>query len=185
MDRKQLKHSIFLACSREFARASTCLRAQVGCVLLRADGSVAGTGYNGSLPGRPHCTPETCNASQRCWNTRHAERSALDYSSGVIATAYVTHEPCIRCTMDLVARGCQAVYFLEPYRAKDEAENVAKRNHIKEAEMVWCQMDPDGLASQDQEWRRCWDPMQKKGRLHGLFRSISSEARCGVCGELL
>lgn len=144
MNRQQLKHSVWLAVAREQARLATCCRLAVGCVLLRADGSVAGTGYNGSLPGKPHCTPETCNPSQRCYRTRHAERSALDYSTGDIATAYVTHEPCIRCTQDLIARGCRAVYFLEPYAAKDEAENEAKRRHIEEAGLKWRHALSDG-----------------------------------------
>lgn len=105
-ERRQLKHEVYMRMAQQLARLSTCRRLSVEAVLLRRDGSVAGVGYNGALPGQPHCAPETCNPSARCFNTRHAERSALDYSSGEVATAYVTHEPCLRCTQDLIARGC-------------------------------------------------------------------------------
>lgn len=37
------------------ARRSTCLRRQVGCVLLNAQGHVLATGYNGVASGMPHC----------------------------------------------------------------------------------------------------------------------------------
>lgn len=37
------------------ARRGTCLRRQVGCVLLSAKGHVLSTGYNGVAAGQPHC----------------------------------------------------------------------------------------------------------------------------------
>ena len=91
-ERRQLKHEVYMRMTQQLARLSTCRRLSVGAVLLRRDGSVAGVGYNGALPGQPHCAPEICNASARCFNTRHAERSALDYSTGEVAAAYVTHD---------------------------------------------------------------------------------------------
>ena len=142
--RRQLKHKTYLTLAQELSALSTCLRLRVGCVLLRADGSVAGVGYNGALPHRPHCTPETCNPSVRCYRTRHAERSALDYSTGDIAIAYVTHEPCLRCTQDLIARGCHEVRYLTPYLAKDTAETEARTMHVQEAGVRWVWSNPDG-----------------------------------------
>lgn len=144
--RRQLKHQTYLALAQELSALSTCLRLHVGCVLLRADGSVAGVGYNGALPRRPHCTPDTCNPNTRCYRTRHAERSALDYSTGDIATAYVTHEPCLRCTQDLIARGCQEVRYLFPYLAKDAAETKARTMHVREAGICWVWSNIDGSA---------------------------------------
>lgn len=38
------------------AKRSTCLRRQVGCVLLNARGHVLATGYNGVAAGMPHCS---------------------------------------------------------------------------------------------------------------------------------
>jgi dCMP deaminase len=109
-------------------------------VLLRRDGSAAGVGYNGALPGQPHCAPETCKPLARCFNTRHAERSALDYLTGEIAAAYVTHEPCLRCTQDLIARGCRAVYYLKSYEIADAAEARARLHHRETNKVSWTTM---------------------------------------------
>lgn len=141
--RKQLKHEVYMRMAQQLARLSTCRRLSVGAVLLRRDGSVAGVGYNGALPGQPHCAPETCNPSARCFNTRHAERSALDYSTGEVAAAYVTHEPCLRCTQDLIARGCRAVYYMHSYAITDAAEARA-RQYYKETNVVsWVKLDAE------------------------------------------
>ncbi len=142
--RQQLKHSIFLRTALLMAEAGTCQRLKVGCVLLHQDGTTAGTGWNGALPGRPHCDPKDCGSGRRCYRTVHAERNALNCSQGFIGTAYVTHEPCISCLKDLLARGCQAIYFLEAYQAKDEAENVEKQHQIAESKIVWKQLLVDG-----------------------------------------
>ncbi len=49
------------------AKRSTCLRRNVGCVLLNARGHVLATGYNGVAAGRPHCNEEVEDAPKdRC-----------------------------------------------------------------------------------------------------------------------
>lgn len=140
-ERKHLKHEVYMRMAQQLARLSTCLRLSVGAVLLRRDGSVAGAGYNGALPGQPHCVPGTCNPSARCFNTRHAERSALDYSIGEVAAAYVTHEPCLRCTQDLIARGCRAVYYLRSYDIADAAEARARSLHRETNNVSWIKLE--------------------------------------------
>jgi dCMP deaminase len=132
MQRPEIKRRVFLAMAAELAKLSTCRRLQVGCILLRVDGSIAGGGYNGSLPGMPHCTPESCNPTSRCYNTRHAERSALDYSEGRdVFAAYVTHEPCLACTRDLAARGCKVIYYAEKYQSGQPAEVEAREAVVR------------------------------------------------------
>lgn len=137
--RQQLKDQVWLSIAHRIADLSTCLRLKVGCVLLRQDGSVAGTGYNGSLPGAPHCAPETCNLTIRCLWTRHAERSALDYSTGIITTAYLTDEPCLRCTLDLIARGCRRVVYSRNY-SPTAPELVERCRVIETYGIVWEQL---------------------------------------------
>ncbi|OQA31561.1 MAG: Cytidine and deoxycytidylate deaminase zinc-binding region [Acidobacteria bacterium ADurb.Bin340] len=70
----------------------------------------------------PHCTPETCHSGQRCLHTSHAEENALSFCSGEVATAYVTHEPCLVCTRHLVRRGVRRVVFLHPYTSIADQE---------------------------------------------------------------
>lgn len=136
MSRALLKDRIFLGMALQLAELSTCLRLQVGCLLLRPDGSIAGGGYNGSLPSMGHCSTATCNPHSRCYNTRHAERSALDYSGeSLIGTAYVTHEPCLACTRDLVARGCRRIVYGAPY-SSSSPEEIAARTKVIEHHKV-------------------------------------------------
>ncbi len=125
--RADLKNHVYMQIAKTLSQLSTCNRLKVGAVLLGNDGSVVGTGYNGSLPGLAHCDEATCNPERRCLRTRHAERSALDYSQARVATAYVTHEPCLRCTQDLIARGCKVIYFEVAYFGSPEEAEARER----------------------------------------------------------
>ncbi|HOD31847.1 MAG TPA: deaminase [Holophaga sp.] len=122
LTRAQLKDQVFLRMALEISRLGTCCRLKVGCILLRPDGGIASGGFNGALPGMPHCTPETCHSGQRCLHTSHAEENALSFCSGEVATAYVTHEPCLVCTRHLVRRGVRRVVFLHPYTSIADQE---------------------------------------------------------------
>jgi dCMP deaminase len=121
--RSQLKDEVFMNMAKEISRLGTCCRLQVGCVLLRPDGGIASAGFNGALPGMPHCTQDNCNASKRCLHTSHSEENALSFCSGEVTTAYLTHEPCLVCTRALVRRGIRRVVFEKPYTSisQDEA----------------------------------------------------------------
>jgi len=125
--RADLKNHVYMQIAKTLSQLSTCNRLKVGAVLLGSDGSVVGTGYNGSLPGLAHCNEATCNPKRRCLRTRHAERSALDYSQAQVATAYVTHEPCLRCTQDLIAQGCKLIYFEVSYFGSSEETEARER----------------------------------------------------------
>ncbi len=71
------KDSYFLGMAREAAKRSTCQRASVGAVIVRA-GRILSTGYNGSLPGEPHCIDEGCLMENgHCERTVHAETNAV------------------------------------------------------------------------------------------------------------
>jgi dCMP deaminase len=52
------KAETWLEVARAVAKQSTCLRRQVGCVLVDARGHVLSTGYNGVASGMPHCNDE-------------------------------------------------------------------------------------------------------------------------------
>ena len=120
--RADLKDDVFLRMAVELSRLGTCCRLKVGCILLRPDGGIASGGYNGALPGMPHCTPETCGPGQRCLHTSHAEENALGFCDGPVGTAYVTDEPCLTCTRSLVRRGIRRVVFLRPYTSIGDQE---------------------------------------------------------------
>ena len=103
----------FMEIARVVAMRSTCLRRQVGAVLVR-DKRILSTGYNGAPTVLPHCLevgcrrenvesgyrPELCRAV-------HAEQNAIIQAaihgvSIVGATLYCTHQPCILCVKMLI-----------------------------------------------------------------------------------
>lgn len=123
---------------------STCLRREVGCVLLNERGHVLSTGYNGVAAGMPHCNemvgverkdwdfvtnpppefPHACPGARAPSGTNldgchalHAEQNALLQCKDPwsIHTAYVTASPCMTCTKLLLNTSCQRIVFLEPY----------------------------------------------------------------------
>lgn len=98
------------------ATRATCPRLSVGCVLVR-DRRVISTGYNGSLPGSPHCDEVGClMVNDHCERTIHAEANAILFAAraGIStegATAYVTHEPCSNCRKMLITAGVTDIAF--------------------------------------------------------------------------
>jgi dCMP deaminase len=135
--RGDLKDDVFLRMAEILSRLGTCCRLKVGCILLRPDGGIASGGYNGALPGMPHCTPETCGAGQRCLHTSHAEENALGFCDGPVATAYVTDEPCLTCTRSLVRRGVRRVVFLRPYTSMGEQERLERSAILAHFGIQW------------------------------------------------
>jgi dCMP deaminase len=137
MTRARLKDEVFMNMAMELSRLGTCCRLQVGAVLLRPDGGVAAAGFNGALPGMPHCTPDTCRPGQRCLHTSHAEENALGFCDGSVATAYVTHEPCLICCRALVRRGVRRVVYRHPYASIAEQERAERQAILDHFGVAW------------------------------------------------
>ena len=116
------------------AKRATCLRRQVGCVLLNARGHVMATGYNGVASGLPHCNhhdpfcdvgfPHACSGAKASsgqdldgCQAIHAEQNALLQCRDVyqIHTAYVTASPCVTCTKLLLNTSCERIVYLDEY----------------------------------------------------------------------
>jgi dCMP deaminase len=137
VSRAALKDEVFMKMALELSRLGTCCRLQVGSVLLRADGGIAAAGFNGALPGMPHCTPETCRPGLRCLHTSHAEENALGFCDGPVATAYVTHEPCLVCCRALVRRGVRRVVYRHPYSSIAEQERAERAAILGHFDVAW------------------------------------------------
>lgn len=114
------------------ATRSTCIRRQVGAVLVR-DKHILSTGYNGAPTGIDHCTPESClrlksgvkpgERHELCRGV-HAEQNAiiqcaLHGASSRGATLYVTDSPCTICAKMLINAGIIRVVVKRPYPDKD------------------------------------------------------------------
>lgn len=105
---------------------STCLRRQVGAVLVK-DNRIISTGYNGAPSGSDHCDKLEClrknipsGERHELCRAIHAEQNAIIQSAkyGVSTfdtTIYVTCKPCIICAKMIVSSGIVRVVFIGDY----------------------------------------------------------------------
>lgn len=104
---------------------STCLRRQVGAVAVSVEHRIIGTGYNGPLPGTPHCDQAGClrqqlsipsGQRQEICRAQHAEANVCNFAAryGVAlggCTMYVTAQPCSVCLKAMVTSGVTRIIF--------------------------------------------------------------------------
>lgn len=127
------KDEYFIAMAKVVALRGTCPRRQVGCVLVDKNDFILSTGYNGSPPGVPHCSEETCSRTihkvgeglDDC-DAIHAEQNALLQCRDTqkIDVAYVTTFPCVHCLKMLMNTSCRLIIFENEY--KNTNENIIK-----------------------------------------------------------
>ncbi len=111
------------------AKRSTCLRRQVGAVIVK-DKHIIATGYNGAPKGLKHCAQlggclreklhvpsgerhELCRAL-------HAEQNAIIQAATLGqsiegGTIYVTHHPCSICAKMILNAGLERIVIREGY----------------------------------------------------------------------
>ena len=110
----------FLKLAMLASERATCPRMHCGCVLVK-DRFVLATGYNGSLPGQPHCEDEGCLiVDNHCVRTNHAEINAVVQATRhgvniVGSTAYITNMSCTTCAKALIAAGIKRVVMFSDY----------------------------------------------------------------------
>lgn len=105
------------------SRRGTCTRLQVGAVIASPRGVILSTGYNGALPGAPHCDHRDHNEpGVGCVISSHAERNAIAWAArrGVSVEyehLYTTHSPCDECAKMIVQAGIKRVIYRHAYRS--------------------------------------------------------------------
>lgn len=122
--------SVAMATAITWAKRSTCMKKQVGAVILDPHGRIVSTGYNGAPHGMTHCEEHGCLLDERgdCVRSVHAEVNAIlrarpeDVEGSVL---YTTHFPCDRCAPIISQAGIEAVYYLED-RPMDGVRERAK-----------------------------------------------------------
>jgi dCMP deaminase len=119
----------FMGIAKLTAERSTCMRRNVGAVIVQNKQIVA-TGYNGAPKGLAHCEElggclreklqipsgerhELCRAL-------HAEQNAIIQAatSGLSidgATIYITHQPCVICAKMIINAGIRKIIVGEGY----------------------------------------------------------------------
>ena len=118
----------FMDITRLVARRSTCMRRQVGAVLVK-EKNILATGYNGTPSGITHCSVTGCLRDQlnvpsgerhELCRGLHAEQNAIIQAArhGINisgATLYCTNSPCIICTKMLINADIAKVVYLDGY----------------------------------------------------------------------
>ncbi len=99
------KPTYFMMICDIVAKRSTCLRRQVGCILVDSDANIKATGYNGVVSGMAHC--QTCArelvaSGSDLWECPviHAEINAISRYEGSrkdVVGIYCTCLPCFHC----------------------------------------------------------------------------------------
>jgi dCMP deaminase len=135
--------SYFMQLAQVVAGRSTCLRRQVGAVMVK-DRQILSTGYNGSPSGLIHCDEIGClrqslnvPSGERMEICRavHAEQNALIQAAkhGIAiagADLYCTHQPCVQCTKMLINVGIRRVVYIHPY-PDSLADVMAKESDLE------------------------------------------------------
>ena len=136
-------NSYFLEIAQTVAKRSTCLRRQVGAVLVR-DKQILSTGYNGAPSGIAHCDIVGClrdklkvppGEKHELCRGLHAEQNAIIQAAvhGVTidrSTMYCTHEPCSVCSKMIINAGIKKVVVAGNYPDK-LAREILKEAKVK------------------------------------------------------
>ncbi len=121
----------FMKIAEEVATRSTCLRRQVGAVVVK-DRRILATGYNGAPQGIQHCGEVGCLRDEKSVPSGerhelcrglHAEQNAVIQAAlhGVPiagSTLYSTHKPCSLCAKILINAGVTQILYLDGYADK-------------------------------------------------------------------
>ncbi len=129
----------FIEITHLVATRSTCLRRQVGALLVK-DRNILATGYNGTPSGIRHCEETGCLREQlnvpsgerhELCRGLHAEQNAIIQAArhGVNidgSTLYCTTMPCIICTKMLINAGIKRIVYDEGYADELAVEMVTE-----------------------------------------------------------
>ncbi|SPD76210.1 Cytidine and deoxycytidylate deaminase zinc-binding region [uncultured Desulfobacterium sp.] len=118
----------FMSITKMVAKRSTCLRRQVGAVLVK-DRRILATGYNGAPAGLRHCEEVGClrqdnsipsGERHELCRGLHAEQNAIIQAAyhGIAisgSTLYCTNKPCVICSKMLINAGIKKIVYEEGY----------------------------------------------------------------------
>ncbi|MDD7510935.1 MAG: cytidine/deoxycytidylate deaminase family protein [Peptostreptococcaceae bacterium] len=140
MDKRPSWDNYFMDMAKLTSTRSTCLRRQVGAVIVK-DKHIIATGYNGAPRGLKHCAEmggclrEKLNvpSGQRHELCRalHAEQNAIIQAATLGqsiegATIYVTHQPCAICSKMIINAGINRIVVDEGYPDEMATEILAE-----------------------------------------------------------
>lgn len=129
MERRPSWDEYFMEMAELTAKRSTCLRRQVGAVIVK-DKHIIATGYNGAPRNVPHCEEKGgCLRQQlkvpsgerhELCRALHAEQNAIIQAATLGqsiegGTIYVTNQPCVICAKMIINAGIEKIIVKEGY----------------------------------------------------------------------
>ena len=129
----------FMDVAERFAQLSSAKRLQVGAIVVKDD-RIISIGYNGMPSGWDNCCEDVVREDEvgfQVTKTKaevlHAESNAVaklakSSESGLGATMFVTHAPCIDCAKLVYQSGIATVYYKNNYRSTQGLEFLTKSN---------------------------------------------------------
>ncbi|MBW1974348.1 MAG: CMP deaminase [Deltaproteobacteria bacterium] len=147
-------HEYFMLIAKIVSTRSTCNSRRVGAVIVK-DNHILATGYNGAMPGAPHCIdgPPMEDGSPYCFRralkipdidkynfcrASHAEANAIAQAAryGISiqdSTLYTTLAPCYVCLKLLAMAGVKAIYYEQPYESSSPERDAFWQKAVEEA----------------------------------------------------
>ena len=118
----------FMEVAHVVQKRSTCMRRQVGAVLVK-DKRILATGYNGAPSGLPHCHEAGClrkqlnipsGERQEICRGAHAEQNTIAQAallgvSALNSEIYITAHPCSVCAKILINAGIRRIVYEKDY----------------------------------------------------------------------
>ena len=118
----------FMEIAHLVKRRATCLRRQVGAVIVK-DRNILATGYNGAPSGVEHCAERGClreklgipsGERHEICRGLHAEQNAIiqaaKHGTSIEgATLYCTNQPCSTCAKMIINAGVKQIVFQDGY----------------------------------------------------------------------
>lgn len=130
----------FVEIAKLTSTRSTCLRRQVGAVIVK-DRHIMATGYNGAPRGITHCEDRggclrekmkiPSGERHELCIALHAEQNAIIQAATLGqsiegSTIYVTHQPCIICAKMIINAGIKRIVVAEGYPDEMSVEILAE-----------------------------------------------------------
>ena len=129
---KQKYVTALMDMTERFGQTSTATRLKVGAMIYK-NNSIISLGINGQ-PAGWHTEQCENNEGHTLPTVRHAEAAALEKlylstETSENAEMFISHAPCLNCSLKIVAAKISKVYYKHPYRCEDGI-NYLKSNGV-------------------------------------------------------
>lgn len=135
------QRAAFMDVAERFAQLSYAKKLKVGAIIVKED-RIISIGYNGTPPGWDNDCEDIISIEDpssghviKELKTKpeviHAERNALDKlarskESGLDATMFITHNPCIECAKSIFNSGITKVYYRHTFKKPNGIDFLRK-----------------------------------------------------------